>query len=133
MTMHDMDCAAFDNRLADYLEGDLSPAERRAVEAHIASCVRCTALVRDLEQIRAGATELPELTPSRDLWGEIAQRIETPVVPLVARPMPNVSVRRRSFDRFKTAAIAAALVAITAGVTYQMTARFSGRPVPSQS
>jgi len=46
--MHAMDCTTFDDRLADYLEGDLAPADRRQVEAHLATCVRCTALVRDL-------------------------------------------------------------------------------------
>ena len=84
MTIHDMNCAAIDDRLADYLEGDLDAATKRQFEAHVASCVRCTALVRDLERIRAGAAELPELTPSMDLWNGIARRIETPVVPFVA-------------------------------------------------
>ena len=61
-----------------------APPSVEPVEAHVASCVRCTALVRDLERIRAGAGELPELTPSRDLWSGIADRIETPVVPLAS-------------------------------------------------
>jgi hypothetical protein len=121
MTMHAMDCAALDERLADYLEGDLDSAERREVEAHVASCVRCTALVRDLGNIRASAAELPELTPSTDLWTGIAPRIDTPVIPLAQRPAPNVVTRRRSLDGFKRVAIAAALVAVTAGVTYTLT------------
>ena len=78
MTMYAMDCAAFDERLADYLEGDLDSAARREVEAHVASCVRCAALLRDLEHIRASAAELPELTPSTDLWGGIARRMLPP-------------------------------------------------------
>ena len=120
MTMHAMDCTTFDDRLADYLEGDLTPADRRQVEGHLATCVRCIALVRDLEHIRAGAAELPELTPSADLWDGIVRRIETPVVPFAARPAPNVPARRR-FERLRNAAIAAALVAVTAGVTYTLT------------
>jgi len=124
--MHAMDCAALDERLADYLEGDLDRAERREVEAHVVSCVRCTALVRDLEQIRASAADLPELTPSTDLWSGIAQRIDTPVVPLVQRPSPNVATRHGRLDGFKRAAIAAALVAVTAGVTYKWTVAHNG-------
>jgi hypothetical protein len=120
MTMHAMDCAAFDERLADYLEGDLDFAARREVEAHVASCVRCTALLRDLEHIRASAAELPEITPSTDLWGGIARRIDTPVLPLT-RPAPNVMAGRRNFDWIRRAAVAAALVAATAGVTYTLT------------
>lgn len=121
MTMHELDCEAVDAALSDYIEGDLSPADRRQVDAHVASCVRCTALVRDLEAIRAGAAELPELAPSGDLWNGIARRIETPVMPFAAAPVPNVATRRRTIDRLKTAAIAAALVAVTAGVTYELT------------
>jgi hypothetical protein len=123
MTMHDLDCETVDALLSDYLEGDLTAADRRHVDAHVASCVRCTALVRDLQAIRAGAADLPELSPSGDLWNGIARRIETPVTPFVAPPVPNVAVPRRRFDRLKTAAIAAALVAITAGVTYEITTR----------
>jgi putative zinc finger protein len=126
MTMHTMDCAALDELLADYLEGDLGPAERREVEAHVASCVRCSALLRDLEAIRSSATELPELTPSRDLWSGIAQRIDTPVIPFAQRPAPNVATRTRNLDRLKRAAIAAALVAVTAGVTYTLTVAQKG-------
>ena len=127
MTMHAMDCTTFDDQLADYLEGDLAPADRRQVEAHLATCVRCTALVRDLERIRADASELPELTPSADLWSGIARRIDAPVVPLVPRSTPNVTTRRR-FERLRTAALAAALVAVTASVTYTLTvARDSAR------
>jgi hypothetical protein len=126
MTMHAMECAALDDRLADYLEGDLDPATRREVEAHVASCVRCTALVRDLEQIRASAAELPELTPSTDLWGGIARRIDTPVLPLAPRSAPTVAAGHRNFDRLRRAAIAAALVAVTAGVTYTLTVANSG-------
>lgn len=121
MIMHDLDCEAVDALLSDYLEADLAPADRRQVDAHVSSCVRCTALVRDLQAIRAGAADLPELAPSNDLWNGIARRIETPVMPFAASPVPNVAVRRRTIDRLKTAAIAAALVAVTAGVTYELT------------
>jgi len=116
---HEMNCEAFDEALADYLEGDLGPAQRQAVEAHMASCVRCTALVRDLQQIRSSAGELGELSPSRDLWTGIASRIEAPVVPITTRVVPNVSPRRA--ERLRLAAVAAALVAVTAGVTYTLT------------
>lgn len=120
MTIHVLDCASVDERLADYLEGDLDFAARREVEAHVASCARCAALLHDLERIRAGAAELPELTPSTDLWAGIARRIDAPVLPLT-RPTPNVAAVRRNFDWMKRAAVAAALVAVTAGVTYTLT------------
>jgi anti-sigma factor RsiW len=128
---HAMNCTDLDERLADYLEGDLQPADRQAVQAHIASCVRCTALVRDLEQIRTAAGQLDELTPSRDLWVGIADRIETPVLPLAPRAAPNVVASRRGVERLRLAAVAAALVAVTAGVTYTLTvSRAENRAAP---
>jgi len=42
------------------------------------------------------------------------------VLPLT-RPTPNVAAVRRNFDWMKRAAVAAALVAVTAGVTYTLT------------
>ena len=132
MMTHTINCGTFDDRLSDYLEGELSPSEQRGVEAHLASCLRCTALVRDLDAIRADASALPELSPSRDLWNGIAQRIEAPVVPLtVPAAAPIVLVagdRRRRMDRVWLGAIAAALVAVTAGVTYMLTVATSGGP-----
>lgn len=121
MMVHAMNCDAFDERLSDYLEGELAPADRRAVEAHLASCLRCTALVRDIEAIRADATVLPELVPTRDLWDGIASRIEAPVVPLLPHGAPIRSYPRRQFHRLRFAAAAAALVAVTAGATYLLT------------
>ena len=125
MMTHALNCTAIDDRLADYLEGDLGPAERQAVEAHLASCVRCSALVRDLQQIRDEAAELGELAPSRDLWAGVAARIEAPIVPLAPRVAPNVATRGRGAERLRLAAVAAALVAVTASVTYTLTV--SGR------
>jgi hypothetical protein len=118
---HAMNCTAFDDRLADYLEDDLGPVELQAVQGHLASCVRCTAIVRDLQRIRADADELAELTPSRDLWAGIAERIDAPVVPLAPRAAPSVVAAYRGTTRLRLAAIAAALVAVTAGVTYTLT------------
>jgi anti-sigma factor RsiW len=118
-------CAAVDERLMDYLEGDLAAADRAAVEAHLADCGRCRALVADLRAITADAAALPVLRPERDLWAGIAERIEAPVVPLQVRPTTRraepparatVSVSRRWM-----AAAAAALVTVTSGVTYLAT------------
>lgn len=122
MMTHAMTCKAFDERLADYLEGELAPVNRRMVEEHLASCLRCSALLRDIEGIRADASALPELAPSKDLWDGIAQRIEAPIVPLVTPARVTVTAqRRRLTDRLRLAAIAAGLVAVTAGVTYRLT------------
>ena len=111
-------CDGLDDRLADYLEGALAPTPRRVVDAHLAGCARCAALVRELQQISLQAGALPELRPSRDLWAGIAARIEAPVIPLAAAPRVSRTTWRRNTW---LGAAAAALVAVTAGVTYTIT------------
>ncbi|HEU4628379.1 MAG TPA: zf-HC2 domain-containing protein [Gemmatimonadaceae bacterium] len=113
-------CAAFEARLADYLEGDLPPAQRAAAERHLAACPACSALVADLQALRDEARALPPLQPSRDLWDGIARRIETPVVALPARRAAEPSWLRRPW---LAAAAVALLMAGSAGITYQLTAR----------
>jgi hypothetical protein len=113
-------CDGFANALADYLERDDSPRFRAAVETHATSCEACGALLADLQQVRVDASGLPTLTPSRDLWAGVAERIATPVLAIDAgRGMPGT---RRETKRvaawLRPAAAAAALVIATAGVTY---------------
>ncbi len=86
MTTSKMTCEAFDAALSDYLEGTLDDSARASVERHLSECLRCSALVRDLENIRKNASMLPDLVPSRDLWQGIEARIAAPVIPLAARP-----------------------------------------------
>jgi hypothetical protein len=113
-----LDCDGFAAQLADYLEGDAPDAVRHAVESHAAECLACRQLLDDLSALRHDAAALPLLTPSRDLWDGIAERIDAKVVPIgagttIVRPM------RRSWLRPSLAA--AALVIVTAGVTHLAT------------
>jgi hypothetical protein len=113
-----LDCDGFAAALADYLEGDAPIAVRGAVEAHAAECAACRQLLEDLGTIRHDAAALPALTPSRDLWSGIAERIDTKVVPFDAN-VRTVRPARRSWAR--PAIAAAALVVVTAGITYLAT------------
>lgn len=121
-----MTCAQVDAALLDYLEETLDRNARAQVDEHVAGCLRCNSLLRDIGAIRAEAEQLPELTPSRDLWAGIAARIEPTVVPLGRSPR---EVRRNWVPG--AAAAAAALVIATAGITYVATSR-SIRPATQQ-
>ncbi len=66
----------YTDRLSDYLDDELSAAERRDVEAHIAGCEECAAVLRDLDRIRTLAASLPAREPTAELWGGIAAAIE---------------------------------------------------------
>ena len=114
----DMTCDAFANALSAYLEGELDGAQAAAVRAHATTCADCGALLADLEGIVAQAAALPTLTPSRDLWSGIESRIEAPVVPIAERAARRGGLR--GFLRSRALA-AAALVFMTAGVTYVAT------------
>jgi hypothetical protein len=111
-----INCEHVDVVLSAWFEGDLPDDERRAVDGHLRECLRCAALVRDLESIRREASRLPELVPSRDLWDGIAARIEAPVIDLQSRA-PRAPVRRT----WHLAAAAVVLMAVSSGVTYVVT------------
>ncbi|HST08260.1 MAG TPA: zf-HC2 domain-containing protein [Gemmatimonadaceae bacterium] len=118
MTSSNMTCDAFDTALPDYLEGTLDEKRVASVEGHLSECVRCASLLRDLDNIRRDAAELPDLAPSRDLWEGIVARIAAPVIPLAPRPE-----RQRRLAPAWLGIAAAALVVSTAGITYMLTAR----------
>jgi hypothetical protein len=119
-------CDGFADALSDYLERDDTPRVRAAVEAHATSCAACGALLADVQQLRIDASGLPTLTPSRDLWAGVAERIATPVVALetvrgaglVRGAQSDVRATGRVPSWMRPAAAAAALVVMTAGVTY---------------
>ncbi len=144
MNVFNMTCEAVEATLPDYLDETLEERVRSSVQQHVGECMRCAALIRDLRNLEREAGALPDLVPARDLWAGIAERIGTPVValePMVPRqpdapaaspsatPVPRVHVlptRQRRFVPVWMGAAAAALVVVTAGATYLLTARAVG-------
>jgi putative zinc finger protein len=118
MMTPELQCDAFDALLPDYLERSVDAATMAAARMHLATCERCASLVRDLDDIRARAAELPLLTPSRDLWPDIAARLSTGVVSLDER-RERMASRRRHW--LVNGAAAAALVIATATGTVMVT------------
>jgi len=128
MTHRNLTCAAVDDTLGDYLEGELDVSAVAAIELHLAGCAACRALVHDFEALAHSAATLPELAPSHDLWPAIARRIEAPVADMRAIASARHDVATRSsWRRWRTGAMAAGLVGITALTTYLFTL---GRATP---
>ncbi len=72
-----MTCHELDERLDDFVDGALAGADAEAVASHLAGCEPCRERERQLRQLLAHAAALPRaMTPPRDLWPEIAERIE---------------------------------------------------------
>jgi hypothetical protein len=120
-------CEEFAERLADYVEHDLDDATRDRMESHADRCPECGSVLADIRTLQIGASKLPELAPSRDLWSGIANRIETPVVALNASGTMKAVTPRRRWRAAWTGLAAAGLVAVTATVTYELTSRSQPR------
>ncbi|HUF90578.1 MAG TPA: zf-HC2 domain-containing protein [Gemmatimonadota bacterium] len=61
--------------LSEYVDDELTRAERGRVEAHLATCAECAGLVADLRAVVAAAGEVADAPPATDLWPGIARRI----------------------------------------------------------
>jgi hypothetical protein len=118
MTYDKHDCDLMCERLAAYIDGDLSPAEREEAERHLAECATCAEALVELRAIAGEAAQLPLLTPSRDLWAGIEARISTRVTRLEGA---RKSVRRVPRRHWQLAMAASALIAVSAGATYLIT------------
>jgi predicted anti-sigma-YlaC factor YlaD len=107
-----MTCAEIRDRLDDYVDGALSGTELHEVELHLAGCADCAGHERRLSALLAGAAALPrEISPSRDLWPGIAERIAS------ARPRPAAAAVRRQWTWSPALLAAAAAVLVALGAT----------------
>lgn len=103
------------DRLSDYIDDDMSPSERVALEAHLADCDGCAATLVELRRVVDRAAELEDIPPGRDLWPSIAARLgerRAVVVPFEARP----PARRRpkfSLPQLAAAVLAALLIGVS--------------------
>ncbi len=106
------------DRLSEYLDGDLAPGERGALEAHLEMCAACRTTLGELQRVVARARALDDTPPTRDLWPAIAGRLRpaAEVVDIATRRRAPAAPRRRvSFTWPQLAAAALALMAISAG------------------
>jgi hypothetical protein len=97
-------------RLSAYLDGELPPGERLAVEAHLAACASCTALLDDMRAVDAWAASLPAEAP-----GGYFETFPSRVVARVGASRPSARVRR--LPAWTWAAAAALLLAVVAPLT----------------
>ena len=109
------------DRLSEYLDGDLTPAERTTLEAHLTTCGTCRTTLDELRRVVARAQALDDRPPAADLWPGIAEHIG--VVSLAARR----SRRRLSFTMPQLAAAAVVLVLLSAGSVWLLS---RNRPTP---
>ncbi len=120
------------DRLSEYLDGDLPPDERDAIERHLAECPECTALLDELHAVARRAATLADPEPPGALWAAIEARIAAPspaasptghVVPL--RPRRG---RTFAFTLPQLAAAGLALLLAGGGSVYLLASRAAAVP-----
>ena len=62
-----MKCEKIEELLPPYLEDELSPEEKRAVEKHLKTCENCSMLFSFMEESRESLADFPEMELSEDL------------------------------------------------------------------
>jgi len=108
------------DRLSEYLDGELSEGTRDKLEAHLADCPECSAVLDQLRGIVDSAHQLEDRLPERDLWPEIVRGIgteegrEADVIDFADRSGVQAPRRRERKDgiRFTLPQLAAASLAL---------------------
>lgn len=109
-------CLHYRYRLAALLDGELDPAERSAVQAHVRTCEACAADLRRQQATRSALRDAGRgLSASPALSARIAQQLD--LQPDQRRPHPR---RWRPFAALGTLAAALALLAF--GLLWRTTA-----------
>ncbi|HEX5726192.1 MAG TPA: zf-HC2 domain-containing protein [Longimicrobiaceae bacterium] len=100
------------DRLSEYLDDELAPGERDALDEHLRECDGCRTVLEELRQVTLRAASLRDSFPEKGLWPEIARRIGHPEVELSAPVIDLAAQRKARLQRTLrwTAAAAAVLV-----------------------
>jgi hypothetical protein len=118
-------------KLSEYIDGDLTAAERDRVERHLSSCSQCAGLVEDLRAVVRGAQAVHDDAPAADLWPGIASRLEPrDSVPRVVAIESRRGPRRLSFSIPQLAAASLAVALLSAAAVW-MAIRDGGPAGPS--
>ena len=109
--------------LDDYVGGELAPREERDVRRHLMQCESCRAEELVLRTLLDEAAALPEeIAPPRDLWKDIAPRLESRAPVPEREEEVRIGRKVRPLPWWMLAAASIALVVTTS----LLTLRFSG-------
>ena len=105
------------DRLSEYVDGELDPPTRVAIDAHLAMCAECRATRDALTRVIARARRVPYREPSRDLWTSVEAAIDA------SRVTPIASAPRRRLVTLPVGRLVAAVAAVAimaAGVAWMV-------------
>lgn len=123
------------DRLSEYQDGELSPAEHAACDAHVAECEMCRTVLSELQLVTIAARADGDRNPVGDLWPGIFSRIVSSRPEAVVKPFLVGSSRRQvTFSLPQLALAASLLIAVSAGVSYLAMGRATtSRPGPQEA
>ena len=129
MTTHWID------RLSEYHDGELSPAEQTACESHLTACAECRSVLAEIRGVVAMARNDGEQLPAANLWPGILAKIDSGSAE--AEPhnrswgLASARPRRQvTFSLPQLAMAATLLIAVSAAVAYVAAGRSTLQPVP---
>jgi len=109
---------AFTDRLSDYIDEDLTAADRQSVEAHLTECEPCRATVAELRRVVARAANLKDSAPVSDLWPGIDSRIHASSTTSRVSPFRRAISTRLSFTIPQVAAAGLTLMVLSGGLVW---------------
>lgn len=112
----------YTDRLSEYLDGDLTPAEHAEIDAHLRECPSCRDILAELRAVVRQAGSLPDTPPSANLWPGIEAQISPN-----ARVVP-FTPRRFSFTLPQLVAASLALMLLSGSMVWL--ARIGGTDFP---
>jgi len=105
-------CQTIRPRLSEFVDDALDPQTRAAVDAHLAACAACSALVDDLSRLRSAARRLGPIDPPERLWIDVDRQVrqDRAIAPNEAAQTSDIGAV------WQWIGLAAALVVVTLGV-----------------
>ncbi len=105
----------YTDRLSEYLDDELSPAERTELAAHLETCHDCRVTLDELRAVAAHAAALAPRPPANDLWPGIEPRLSHAGRQASVTPFRARASRRISFTLPQLVAAGIALMVMSGG------------------
>lgn len=100
------ECREIRPLLSAYMDNDLTPAELRAVQTHVATCAECAAVLQEYRQLRSQVRSLPQPVPPPALRASVFAR----ATPAYRRRAAVVTFGQRGLTFGALAAVAVAVL-----------------------
>jgi negative regulator of sigma E activity len=125
-----MNTTNWTERLSEYLDGTLTPAETAACEAWLSQSAEGRTLLEELRRVVAKAKTLPDAPVPASVWAGISAGIKAEpvargndIVPIASRQLAVRTRRSWNFSPMQLASAAAVLIAVGTGIGFKLRPR----------